>query len=200
MKIKNLIFAVAFSMFATVVVSCSPKVTTPATSTMATAQTEEAADLMVWNQTYFKPIGLKVLMDSVLFYNNAAIKLEKVINHSAISVENGVINFSDSTDNITKLVPRLTSGKLLEMKKGLRGENVMVVLFSRLDESYKLEFWMTAKGMYVLGGNAKLIFHGVEYPVKATITDSNDGYLMVYYRNHPGSNDVKGIAEGWGQH
>jgi hypothetical protein len=200
MKIKNLILATVLCMFIVVMVSCSEKITTPATATAVTPQTEEAADLMVWNQTYFKPIGLKVLMDSVLFYNNAAIKLEKVINHSAISVENGIINFSDSTDNITKLIPRLTSGKLSEMKKGPRGENVMVVLFSRLDASYKLEFWMTAKGTYVLGGNAKLIFHGVEYPVKATITDSNDGYLMVYYRNHPGSNDVKGVAEGWGQH
>ena len=148
---------------------------------------------IIWKQSYFKEISLK---DSVLFYNSSEILLEGSFFNQSFFVENGVVNVIDSINSVSKIVPKLTPGGFIDMKKNSSGEiTIMVVSFSKKETIYKFSFFKTQDGSFILSGKAEIIFNGHKYPVTASITDQC--FLLFYFRKQEIKNETIGVAEGW---
>jgi len=169
-------------------------------STKEIVETQKPTELItekpiIWKQSYFKDIGLK---DSVLFYNSSEIKLEGSFFNQSFFVEDGIVNVIDSINDVSKIVPALTSGGFVDMKKNSSGEiAIMVISFSRNEAIYKFSFFKTNDGSFILSGKAEIIFNGQKYPVIATIEDQC--FLMFFLRKKQIKSSTIGVAEGWKQ-
>lgn len=161
-----------------------------------------------WKQGYFPNIFIK---DSVLFYNSAEILLESDFFKQAFFVEDGVVNVIDSINNISKIVPILTAGAFIEMKKNSQGViDKMMISFSRSDKvSYSFIFYKTnevrnitignkslsTSESFTLSGKGELTYNGKKYPVIASTT--GDCILLFYYKKTTIKNEIKEQAEGY---
>ena len=189
---RNVVFLL-FIMFVVLLVGCSTSKT--AVESQSNLQTEIADKPIIWKQSYFKTISLR---DSVLFYNSSEIRLEGSFFNQSFFVRDGVVNVIDSINNVSKVVPRLTAGGLIDFKKNSSGEIViMLISFSKNEAIYRFSFFRIDDGTFILNGKAELIFNGRKYPIVAsTVGDCN---LLFNYNKQQIINKTEGSAEGWKQ-
>lgn len=158
-------------------------------------QTESVDKPIVWKQSYFKTISLR---DSVLFYNSTEIKLEGDFFNQSFSVKDGAVLVVDSINKVSKIVPILTPGGLVDMRKNSSGEiNIMVVSFSKNEATYKFSFFRMNDGSFGLNGKAELIFKNHRYPVTAVTI--GDCVLLFNYKKEQVIQKIEETAPGWKQ-
>ena len=151
---------------------------------------------IVWKQAYYPTISLK---DSVLFYNSTEIKLSGEFFNKSFFVKDGIVNVIDSINSVAKIVPEVTAGGFVDMKKLASGEIVgMEVSFSKNEATYKFIFMRVNDGSFILNNKATLIYHNKKYPVNANT--NGDCTLMFYYNKQEVRLEDQSKAEGWKQY
>ena len=186
MKTNFIITLLGFVMFTSCIAFKNTKTTTYSVSP------QEEKPIM-WKQIYFSAISLN---DSVLFYNSSEIRLEGEFFKQFFFVKDGIVNVVDSVNNVSKIVPELTPGGLINLRKNSSGEIMtMVVSFSKNEATYEFSFLRKDDGVFTLSPKAKLFFKGKEYPVIA-IT-SEECVLLFYYNKQVIKNEIQENAEGW---
>jgi len=149
---------------------------------------------IVWRQSIFPSITMK---DSVLFFNSTEIKLEGAFYNKTFTVVNGEVNLMDSTNAVSRIVPALTSGGWIEVRKDKTGNiGAMLVSFSQEKADYVFQFFRKTDGSFTLNGKAEIVYLGKKYPVTAT-TSGGECLLMFYFNKTEVRNEIKDVAPGW---
>lgn len=106
------------------------------------APVEEEDGPIDWKSEYFVSFPLKIIKDSITFYNSDTVKFH---GQSSISFINGTVSLIDT--NIV-ILPN-TQGKLVDVSKDATGKiNVMKVLFEK-NSKYPVPFvWSTVDQVY----------------------------------------------------
>lgn len=169
---------------------------------------KEVNILIPWKQSFFGNIEIK---DSVLFYNSSEIRLDGEFFKQAVFIENGVVNVVDSINSISKVVPSLTAGGLMDIHKSSSGViDKMKISFSNDDKiSYNFIFYKTNEvksiliknkdilvgESFILNGKGELSYKGKQYPV--VLKTNGDCILLFYYKKTTIRNEKKESAEGF---
>lgn len=176
--------------------------------------------LKIFEQSMRANISLK---DSVIFYNQTEIRLEKSAAGEFNFVQDGVIFSIDSLFEVSKSVQSRTSGIALDFNKKNGLIDVITISFSRSKEiTYILSFFrkelvikpqqsvvivnkrkvirnlpIVNPKSFILNSSAKLLFRGNSYDVRAST--KGDGYctILVDYRKKQVVLKEEGAAEGW---
>lgn len=136
------------------------------------------------------------ISDKVLFFNSVEILLEGDIFNRTHSIENGKVTIIDSINNIFKIVPELTPGGLINMKKSSNGEiQMMVISFSQNETTYQFGFFKRTDGSFLLSGDAKILYLGKEY--KVTAQTKGECILLFNFEKKEVKSEIKESAEGW---
>ena len=163
------------------------------TSHMAiqTTQMQVVDTPVVYRQSIFNSTNLK----NILFYNNKEIKLQKKFVKQIVSIENGKVIQTDSLNNVSKIVEKMTPGSIINIDSTKIGDiNLVNVLFSKEDYSYSFTFQKMRDGSFNLYGKGKIIFNGRKYTVDA-ITDG-ECKLMFYFKKNEVKTETNEIANG----
>jgi len=160
----------------------------------------------VWKQSFLRMIKPN---DSIVFYNSSEIIIESPFINQSVSIKEGKLIVSDSIVNVKRVVPILTPGVILELKKNSFGDITdMMVSFSKIDKTYQFIFIRTNKPKsfvwrketkwtsecFVLNNKAELIFDGHRYPI--TATSIGDCILLFYFQKQKSEIDDVKQAEG----
>ncbi len=149
---------------------------------------------IVWKQSYFDNVKIG---DSLFFYNQDSIMIEKTFLEETIFPKNGNVKAIHKIIPVLKSVPALTAGRWISGIVSSSGEiKQMTISFSKRKETtYNLVFTKQEDGSFLLEKNAYLVFKGYRYPVK--INTYGDWKLRFYYSEDNITEIIKEQAEGW---
>lgn len=154
----------------------------------------EAEKPMVWKQEIYPKL---VVGDPILFFNSSEIILSGDIPNKTFVLQDGVINYLDSTLVIEKTVPVLTPGKLVDINQQMTDGKIlrMDISFSQNDATYQFNFRLRTDGAFTLNSNAKVFYLEKEYKVKADVKNA-ECLLLVKFVPIDKKQRLDGSAEG----
>ena len=148
---------------------------------------------VTYKQSLYNSTNLK----NILFYNSKEIKLQKSFLKQVIVIENGAVIQTDSLNNVSKVVEKMTPGSVLNIDSTRVGDiNMLNVSFSKQDYSYNLVFQKTRDGSFVLYPKGKIIFNGKRYPVELITNGDGECKLLFFFKKNEVKNEINEIANG----
>lgn len=156
-----------------------------------TTQAQVIDTPVVYKQSLFFSTNLK----NILFYNNKEIKLQKKFIKQIVTIENGKVIQTDSLNNVSKVVEKMTPGSIINIDSTRVGDiNLLNVLFSKEDYSYSFSFQKMRDGSFNLYGKGKIIFNGKKYTVD--VLTEGECKLMFYFKKNEVKTEVNEVANG----
>ena len=194
---KRVIFALLLGLAVLVSCNVTKKVTTGENPVIPESQPQQLEQKKpeLWLQDTY--LGIDPT-DPITFYNEYEINVVAEIPKKVTMFKDGNVYKIDSATVISYVVPALTSGVLVEVKRVAGNIKEMIISFDE-DENYTFSFFALPDKSFSLNANKKITFEGKTYDgIKASIKGKGDGYcrLLSNFYNLKSQNTINGSAGG----
>jgi hypothetical protein len=183
---KKMLFLI--TLLGLILSSCSKNIIASSQPRQPQPQADTA---IAYKQSLYNSTNLK----NILFYNSKEIKLQKSFLKQVVVIENGAVIQTDSLNNVSKVIEKMTPGSILNIDSTKVGDiNMVDVSFSKEDYSYNIVFQKTRDGSFVTYSKGKIIFKNKKFPTDLII--NGECKLMFYFKKNEVINEINEIANG----